>query len=200
MLMMALLLLSAGQSVFAARYFVYQLPDGTRVVTDRPQHKSTHKLVKTTRNVNGVGKVASKRYVKPPSGLNELDTLIEEVADRHSVDAALVKAVIHTESYFNPNAISRKGATGLMQLMPKTAKRYGVRNLQDPEQNLEAGVKHLSYLLEKYPSDLSHALAAYNAGERAVYKYDGIPPYRETQNYVKKVLHYRDYYRNVSNF
>jgi soluble lytic murein transglycosylase-like protein len=87
-----------------------------------------------------------------------------------------------------------------MQLMPATAKLYGVtsRNIHDPIANLEAGVKHLRYLLRKYPRNLKYALAAYNAGERAVYYYDGIPPYKETRNYVQKVLHYRDFYRTIN--
>ena len=112
------------------------------------------------------------------------------------MDAALVKAVIRTESYFNPNATSRVGASGLMQLMPQTAAKYGVTDLYSPKQNIEAGVKHLKYLLQRYPDQLSHVLAAYNAGEHAVDKYNGIPPYQETQNYVKKVMRFLEVYND----
>jgi len=107
----------------------------------------------------------------------------------HQVDQALLRAIIEVESNWNPAAISPKGATGLMQLMPSTAAQYGTKNLQDPLENLQAGVKHLNYLMKKFAGNLSLVLAAYNAGEGAVMKYGGkIPPYPETQAYVKKVL------------
>jgi soluble lytic murein transglycosylase-like protein len=198
------LLLSAffagSHQAVAAKYFVYQLPDGSRVISDRPIYKRTHKLVTSRRKVEGTGQLAAKRYKKRPKPLDKYNSLITQVAQRHSVEVALVKAVIHTESYFNHKAKSHAGARGLMQLMPATAKLYGVtsRNIHDPIANLEAGVKHLRYLLRKYPRNLKYALAAYNAGERAVYYYDGIPPYKETRNYVQKVLHYRDFYRTIN--
>ena len=105
---------------------------------------------------------------------------------------------MHTESYFNPKAKSHKGATGLMQLMPQTAALYGIRNLRDPHQNLEAGVQHLRYLMAKYPTNLAHVLAAYNAGEEAVHKYQGIPPYNETRRYIQKVMLYHEFYQNIN--
>jgi hypothetical protein len=113
---------------------------------------------------------------------------IRDVATRHGVDPALVESVIRVESAWNPWAVSRKGAQGLMQLMPRTASALGVRDAFDPRQNIEGGVRHLRYLLDRYPSDLTLALAAYNAGERAVDQHGGIPPYPETQQYVQKVL------------
>ena len=195
--MVVVLLVIATQQVFAAKFFVYQLPDGSRVISDRPIHKATHKLVTSRRKLEGTGQIAAKRYQQKPKPLYKYDDLIVEVAQRHSVDVALVKAVIHTESYFNHKAKSHAGASGLMQLMPKTAAKYGVYDVYDPTANLEAGVKHLRYLMRKYPNNLKHALAAYNAGEGAVYYYNGIPPYKETQNYVRKVLHYRDFYKDV---
>jgi soluble lytic murein transglycosylase-like protein len=192
-----LLLFIVAQSAFAAKFFVYQLPDGSRVISDRPIHKATHKLVTSRRKLEGTGQIAAKRYQKKPKPSYQYDDLITEVAHRHSVDVALIKAVVHTESYFNTKAKSHAGATGLMQLMPKTAAKYGVYDRTDPIANLEAGVKHLRYLIGKYPNNLKYALAAYNAGEGAVYYYNGIPPYEETQNYVQKVLNYRDYYKDT---
>jgi hypothetical protein len=113
---------------------------------------------------------------------------IREIAGRHGVDADLVEAVIRVESAFNPRAVSNKGAQGLMQLMPRTASALGVRNAFDPYQNIDGGVRHLRYLLDRYPGNVSLALAAYNAGEKAVDYYRGIPPYAETTQYVHKIL------------
>ena len=113
---------------------------------------------------------------------------IREIAGRHGVDADLVEAVIRAESAFNPRAVSNKGAQGLMQLMPRTASALGVRNAFDPYQNIEGGVRHLRYLLDRYPGNVPLALAAYNAGEKAVDYYHGIPPFAETTQYVQKIL------------
>jgi len=113
--------------------------------------------------------------------------LIEEAAGRYKVSPDLVKAMIRIESNFNPEAVSNKGCKGLMQLLPDTAKRFGVKDIFDPTQNLEGGVKYVRFLLDYFKNDLSLALAGYNAGENAVTRYKGIPPYRETKDYVKKV-------------
>jgi soluble lytic murein transglycosylase-like protein len=113
--------------------------------------------------------------------------LIREAAERHRVDARLVEAVVTAESAGNPRAVSRKGAQGLMQLMPRRSALLGVRDPFDPRQNIEGGVRHLRDLLERYRGDLTLALAAYNAGEEAVRTYSGIPPYAETQEYVRRV-------------
>jgi Transglycosylase SLT domain len=115
--------------------------------------------------------------------------LIYETAKRHQVNPQVVAALIRQESAGKRRAVSHKGARGLMQLMPATAQRFGVRkeHLFDPKQNLEAGVRYLSWLLEQFPNDLARVLAAYNAGENAVIRYGGIPPYRETQNYVRRI-------------
>jgi len=117
-------------------------------------------------------------------------TLIYETAKRHSVNPQIVAALIRQESAGNRRAVSHKGARGLMQLMPATAIRFGVRKerLFDPEQNLEAGVRYLSWLLDQFPNDLAKVLAAYNAGENAVVRYQGIPPYKETRGYVKRIF------------
>jgi hypothetical protein len=119
----------------------------------------------------------------------EIDRYIEEAAARHNVDPNLVRAVIKVESNFNPRAVSRKGAMGLMQLMPATARKYDVNNPFDAKQNVEAGVRHLKGLLENYDGNVQLTLAAYNAGEGAVKRNGGIPPYTETRNYVRRITH-----------
>jgi len=113
---------------------------------------------------------------------------IREISFRHGVDPQLVESVIRAESAFNPTAVSRTGARGLMQLMPKTAVLLGVRDSFNPRENIEGGVRHLRYLLDRYPGNVSLAVAAYNAGEGAVDAHRGIPPYAETQQYVQRVL------------
>jgi len=115
------------------------------------------------------------------------EKLVREAAERHSVDPALVRAVIETESNWNAGAISRKGAVGLMQLIPTTAQRFGVNDLYSPQQNVDAGVRYLKTLLERYNGNLELALAAYNAGEGAVDRAHGIPRFRETRDYVQRV-------------
>jgi soluble lytic murein transglycosylase-like protein len=115
------------------------------------------------------------------------EKLVKEAAERHRVDPALIRAVIETESNWNASAISRKGAVGLMQLIPTTAQRFGVNDLYSPQQNVDAGVRYLKTLLERYNGNLDLALAAYNAGEGAVDRAHGIPSYRETRNYVQRV-------------
>ncbi len=142
--------------------------------------------------------VVSARAVKPrsiasapaepdtpiPTGLNQL---VATVAARHDLSPQLIHAVIKTESNYNPYAISPKGALGLMQLMPSTARRFSVDHVFDPQENIEGGARYLKYLLELYNGDYPLALAAYNAGEAAVAKYNGIPPFPETRNYVVQV-------------
>jgi hypothetical protein len=117
----------------------------------------------------------------------KIEDMIREVSGRYRVDPALVRAVIETESNWNSSAVSRKGAQGLMQLVPGTAHQLGVNNAFDPKQNLDGGVRYLHSLLERYNGDLDRALAAYNAGPHAVDRAGGIPQYRETRDYVQKV-------------
>jgi soluble lytic murein transglycosylase len=123
------------------------------------------------------------------------DPIIEEAAERHRVDAALIKAVIRTESNFIPYARSPKGALGLMQLMPATARRHNVWRAFDPNENIEGGTQHLRLLLDQYNGNVRLALAAYNAGENAVERHGGVPPYPETIEYLQRVLRYRDQYQ-----
>jgi len=118
---------------------------------------------------------------------DEIDSSIVMAAARHNVDPNLVRAVVKVESNFNSNAVSRKGAMGLMQLMPSTARSLNVKNPFDPEQNVDAGVRHLKQLLESYGGDVDLTLAAYNAGAGAVARSSGVPRYAETQNYVRRI-------------
>ena len=117
----------------------------------------------------------------------DIDAAIEQAAARHNVDPSLVRSVVKVESNFNPNAVSRKGAMGLMQLMPSTARSLNVSNPFDPAQNVDAGVRHLRKLLDSYNGDVRLSLAAYNAGSGAVARSAGVPHFRETQNYVRRI-------------
>jgi soluble lytic murein transglycosylase-like protein len=131
---------------------------------------------------------SADRPSAPPAGM-PIDAAIRSAARKFSVDEALVRAVIHVESRFDPKAVSPKGATGLMQLMPGTARRFGVADARDPAQNIHGGTNYLRVLLDLFNGDLRLALAAYNAGEGAVLKHKRrIPPYQETQQYVQLVL------------
>ena len=136
---------------------------------------------------------------KNPTNISrtEIDNLISKYADKNGLDEDFVKAVINQESGFNPNATSPCGAMGLMQLMPTTAQGLGVTNAYDVEQNINGGTKYLKGLMDRFGNDKQLALAAYNAGPNAVKKYGGIPPYAETQDYVKKVLNKYDTYKGA---
>ena len=130
----------------------------------------------------------------PIKNTGDYDSLISECSEKYQVDFALIKAIIRAESGFNPLAISRKGAKGLMQLMPETAQRVNVSNIFNPRENIEGGVRYFKYLLSLFNNDLRLSLAAYNAGENVVAELRSIPPYRETVDYVKKVLNYYQAY------
>ena len=134
------------------------------------------------------------------TGDAEIDRFLEETSVRYNIDPLLIFAQMNQESRFKLKATSYKGASGLMQLMPDTAARFGVKNIYDPQQNIEAGIKYMRWLLDKFDGDLRLALAGYNAGEGEVMKYDNqIPPYRETQNYVARILaHYKQITKQAS--
>jgi soluble lytic murein transglycosylase-like protein len=154
-----------------------ELVDPTHVPTDEPI-ATVHRNIRYHRGV----------------GNQELEQAVIRAAQQHHVQPALLLAVMKAESSFNPIVISKAGAVGLMQLIPETAIRHGVRNLYDTNENVTGGAKHLRYLLNRFHGNIRLALAAYNAGERKVDRYGQIPPYKETQDYVKKVLvYYRSY-------
>lgn len=130
------------------------------------------------------------------NGERKFHHIISQAAALYQVDPALIKAIILAESGYNPRAISRSGARGLMQLMPRTARALGVRNSFNPEHNIDGGVRYFKQLLNRFNQDVKLALAAYNAGSRKVLKYNGIPPFRATHIYIKKVIKYQDYFKN----
>lgn len=171
-----------------ARIYLYQMPDGSRVLSDHPLIHSKGTLVRNSKDLTNMGHYVARRTVRAKRRMRLYSYHIYHQSQKYGIDESLVKAVIHAESYFNPHATSHKGASGLMQLMPATAAKYGVTDIYNPQQNITAGIKHLRYLMSLFPDNLKHVIAAYNAGENAVSKYNGIPPYRETQGYVKKVM------------
>jgi len=172
--------------------FIYTSPTGERVVTDRPINLQGYELEDNNLNAQAAG--LSLRYQDSAHNRSLIDRHIKNAAYLYEIDSALIKAVIRQESAFKIDAKSRKGAMGLMQLMPDTAKQYKVSDILDPKQNIYAGTAHLRYLMRRY-NDLPLALAAYNAGEGAVRRYNGIPPYPETQNYVRSVLSWYNEFR-----
>lgn len=177
--------------------------DGRVSYTDRPQHAG-FKLILATPQQPSYFPLAGKRPLTSASSRHnqalsathaqrreELSPLIDAAASKYSLDPALLHAVIRAESGYNPGAVSPKGAAGLMQLMPATAHRFGVRDRFDPQDNIEGGARYLSQLLDMFPQDLKLAVAAYNSGEQTVKRYGNqIPPIAETQTYVERVLTY----------
>jgi hypothetical protein len=138
--------------------------------------------------VNAANQVKTIPEDIPLSGDCDLDWIIFRAGEKAGVDPRFIHAVIKQESKYDPNAVSHVGAEGLMQMMPATAKRFGLKDPFDPKANVEAGTKYLKWLLKRFDGDVSLALAGYNAGEGSVDKYQGVPPYGETQNYVKKIV------------
>jgi hypothetical protein len=190
----ALMLWGLG-NVAQADIYVYQLPGGSRIIADHALINRDYKLVRYSRTAKGAGTLISSRTIaNAVTDPTAYDRLIRRTATAHQVDAALVKAVMHIESAFNPHAVSHAGAQGLMQLMPDTAQRYGARDIFDPKQNVRAGVLYLKDLQKLFKNNTRLVLAAYNAGENAVLRYRGVPPYSETRDYVRKVMKAHRYY------
>ncbi|MDO9214819.1 MAG: lytic transglycosylase domain-containing protein [Methylococcales bacterium] len=178
---------------------VFKFVDGSGHVfyTDQPRNKLYKRIIKTpihvpsAKNNSGSPFMAAMLKRHTFSGVNKArySELIADAAQRHQVDEKLLHAVIQTESAYNSTAISSAGATGLMQLMPATALRFGVTDRNDPDQNVEGGTRYLKHLITMFGPRLDLAIAAYNAGENAVIRHNNtIPPYRETQDYVRQVL------------
>lgn len=168
-----------------ADVFVYKDKQGVLTFTNVPTHQGFRRVIRET---NGQS--------EPFSSANGYENLIQSASGRHALDADLIRAVIRAESNFNSAAKSNKGAMGLMQLMPDTARLHNVIDAYDPIDNIEGGVRHLKMLLGRYQGDLRLSLAAYNAGGQAVDRYGGIPPFVETKDYVRRVLQYYDSYRD----
>lgn len=183
-----ILLLLLCSSYSHAQIYQYQDKEGTIHFTNVPSDKRFRLMDK--KDESGSRKAKRKEKIQPQT----LNKAIDRASKMHSIDPNLVRAVIKAESGFDPTAISPAGALGLMQLMPKTAKQLNVFDPFNPEENIEAGTRYLSYLLDSFDGDLKMSLAAYNAGENRVRRNKSIPPFEETRNYIKRVLgYYKDF-------
>jgi soluble lytic murein transglycosylase-like protein len=181
----------------AAAIYVDTSDDGTIVLSNVAENRRYRLLLGDEPRERGAAPVhAAARRPLDLGAKARFDGVVGQAAGAYGIDSALLHAVISVESGYNPAAVSPKGARGLMQLMPKTAQRYGVANSLDPAQNVDGGARYLRDLLKQFDSDLPLVLAAYNAGENAVVRHGNqIPPYRETANYVPKVLAYYEQYQ-----
>lgn len=178
-------------SPVTAQVYTYVDEDGVTVYTDRKPDERRYK-------VRNLGCYSTCRtgvdWDRTPLKNGEFADEIAAASDVFGVDSALVRAVMHVESWFEPDAVSKSGAQGLMQLMPATQTRFGVRDPFDPLDNITAGVAYLSWLLDEFGGDMSRAIAAYNAGENAVRRHGGVPPFPETREYLRRVnIMYRRY-------
>jgi len=179
--------ISSQQSAFLIRNPGTSIPPAMLPIPSKiAQPVGRHKSLSSVGNTVAV-------YIGTPHLL--FSTIIESAATRHKIDPTLVKAVIMAESRYNHRAVSKKGAGGLMQLMPHTAKSLGVQDIFNPEDNINGGVRYLKKLLNRFEGDTRLALAAYNAGSRYVRHYGGIPPFLQTRTFVKKVLKYQQMYQ-----
>lgn len=179
----------------AGNLYVYRDTSGSALLTNKKVSTTGYRQEKVTyykdTNVHAYNNWGNSESSVLPSfskSKDAYDTIIRSAAQQYGVSEGLIKAIMHTESSFNVNARSPVGAQGLMQLMPATARRFNVSNAYDPTQNIYGGVKYLSWLLKRFKGNTSLVLAAYNAGEGNVDKYNGIPPFRETQDYVRRVM------------
>lgn len=183
----ALMLFITSGSVKAAVY-VYVSPDGSTLITDKELNRKGYWLKKSYKTKPYRSGNTQAPYLAKPIR-SQYDALIVNTALKYDLEPSFIKAVVHVESAFDHLAVSKAGAMGLMQLMPATAASYQLTsNTFNPSNNIEAGVQHMKDLMDRYNRNMKLSLAAYNAGAGAVRKYNGIPPYEETQNYVKKVM------------
>ncbi len=194
LLCLTAVLLFAPMTLRCAGADIYRYVDEDDIVhfTDAPTDKRFKIFMRDLKKDKQL-----RTKLKYASSVNpaEFEQLIKTCSDKYGVSSSLIKAVIHAESGYNPNAVSSKGASGLMQLMPATAKSLKVADRFNPKDNVEGGVKYLRFLLDTFQGDVSLAVAAYNAGLSRVAKYGGIPPYNETRTYVNRVLSYMKSYQ-----
>ena len=194
-LFLSLLAASAPTQIRAEQIYIVS-KHGSLVFTNRPT--SLDRVVSVWRPDPKRQRVFYRGPLRASRLSKKFHELIVEAADRQGLDPDLIKAMVHAESSFNPYARSRKGAMGLMQLMPGTARAVGVRNPYEPTDNIRGGVKYLARLMSRYGGNLTLSLAAYNAGPQAVDKYRGVPPYRETREYVQRVIALKQIYSSKS--
>ena len=197
-LIIVTLALIAGSLPAHADIYSYRDENGVLNYTNIRPNNTHYKLRVAYKEHKHTAPPKTVFYGEQPATLSpRLEAIVNHVASDYAVDKSLVQAVIHAESDFDVNAVSPKGASGLMQLMPDTAQRYGVHDIFDPEQNITGGVRYLRDLLETFGHNVRLAVAAYNAGEQAVLRYGGVPPYPETVNYVNKVMQLHSRYGNI---
>ncbi len=199
------LLSSAGAAMAQSDIYVYRDQNGVLNFTNMPSHDRRHTLVEVRKYRSASSRAKQVNYspranrpLRAMTPSPQVEDIVTRAAEDYRVDKALVHAMIHAESAFDARAISPKGASGLMQLMPQTAERFGVNDVFDPAQNIMGGVRYMRLLLETFQFDMRLALAAYNAGENAVLRHGGIPPYPETTHYVDKVMELHRLYRQRS--
>jgi soluble lytic murein transglycosylase-like protein len=192
----------ANKALLPIFFLLYQLLTVATVLADVYVHKDKDGILTFTNVPNHSGfRRVLRESISPLPGqtyTSNFENFIVSASSRHSIDPDLIRAVIKTESDFNSNARSSKGAMGLMQLMPDTARQHNVLDAYNPLENIEGGARHLRLLLSRYRGNLELSLAAYNAGINAVERHGGIPPYAETRQYVRRVLHFYDGYRETA--
>ncbi len=200
--------LAFSVTAHAESMYIKKSNDGQILLTNRSEPSGNFnkftKTVKVThykksKMYDGSGDSYGSSSASSSGSRNSYDSYIRASAQRHGVDPGLIKAMMHSESAFNPNARSPVGAQGLMQLMPATARRFKVSNPWNPADNIEGSAKYIAWLMKRFNNNVEFAVAGYNAGEGNVDKYNGIPPFKETRNYVKNVMsRYHSLYKNDS--
>lgn len=183
-----ILLLGIAAAVEAGPIYVFKEKDGSTRFSSKPPPAGVQAQVFTGKDARYSVVISRGPGRSDPIFPERYAQVIEGASVRHGVDRSLIRAVIHAESGFRVRAVSPKGAQGLMQLMPETAKMMGVRDSFSPDENIDGGTRYLSDLIKRHPHNLTYAIAAYNAGPGAVDQYRGVPPYSETREYVKRVL------------